>query len=99
MFYAYVIWSEKLGKCYVGSTSEPHKRLAHHNRGISHFTSRGVPWVLRYTEGYSANIEARRREQFLKTGAGRIFINRVLSQAVGYPEAELPPTCLIFERF
>ena len=99
VYFAYTIWSEKLGKLYVGSSEDPHKRLNQHNKGLSRFTSRGTPWVLRYTESYAENVSARQRERFLKTGAGRIFINRVLSLASGYPEAELPATCLGYKRF
>ena len=99
VFYVYVIWSDKLRKLYVGSSTDPRERLTQHNRGMSHFTSRGIPWVLRYAEGYAENILARQRERFLKTGAGRVFVSRVLSGAAGYPEAELPPACLMHERF
>jgi len=99
MVYAYVVWSYKLGKFYVGSAANPHKRLTQHNNGMSHFTSRGIPWVLRYTEGYAENVLARQRERFLKTGAGRIFLNRVFSEAAGYPVSELPSACLVHEIF
>jgi putative endonuclease len=95
----YVIWSGKLGKLYVGSSSNLTERVTQHNKGMSRFTSRGMPWVLRYCEDYATRELARRRELFLKSGAGRIFLKRVLSGASGYPEVELSSDCLKFERF
>jgi hypothetical protein len=50
-------------------------------------------------ECYATNVLARRREKFLKTGAGRIFLDRVLSGRSGYPQAELPPDCISFRLF
>ena len=95
----YVIWSGKLGKLYVGSSAHPTELIEQHNKGMSRFTSRGMPWVMRYCEDYATRALARRRELFLKSGAGRIFLKRVLSGTSGYPEIELSADCLKFERF
>jgi len=92
-FSVYVLWSEKLGKRYVGSSVDAAQRLDQHNRGMSRFTASGMPWVLRYVEYYATNGLARRREAILKTGAGRVFLDRVFSRYAGYPEAELPVEC------
>ena len=90
----YVLWSEKLEKRYVGCSGDVCGRLAQHNKGRSKFTARGAPWKLLYREDYATNLEARRRELFLKTGAGRVFLSRTLEGHSGYPERELPDNCL-----
>ena len=96
MHAVYVLWSAKLSKRYVGSSSDPRRRLEQHNAGHSAFTSRGTPWVLKYIEDYETRGDAVARERFLKTGAGRIFLARVFEREIGYPEMEIPKNCLRF---
>ena len=43
-FAVYILFSEKLGRYYVGSTEDVEKRLSAHNAGLSKFTSIGIPW-------------------------------------------------------
>jgi len=43
---AYILFSEKLAKYYVGFTSDMDKRLLHHNSSQDRFSKRGVPWDL-----------------------------------------------------
>ena len=90
----YVLWSEKLQKRYVGYSLNVPVRLRQHNTGSSAYTSRGIPWTLYYSERYSSNREARKRELFLKSGAGRLFLDRTFDKMPGYPEDELPTCCL-----
>ncbi len=71
MHYVYVLWSEKLKKRYVGSAGNVSQRLYQHNHGKTQFTSRGIPWVLIHQEEFTTTSEARKRERFLKSGAGR----------------------------
>ena len=93
-FYVYVLWSESLGRRYVGFSRNPELRLSRHNDGWSKYTSGGIPWVLIYTERYPTETDARRRERQLKTGVGREFLNRTLRHQAGYPDRELPPGCI-----
>ncbi|HRN56641.1 MAG TPA: GIY-YIG nuclease family protein, partial [Agriterribacter sp.] len=46
MFWVYIIYSSSLGKYYVGSTENIHKRIDQHNTGRGNFTSKGIPWIL-----------------------------------------------------
>ena len=84
MFYTYVLFSPKLNKRYIGSTSDLTKRLAEHNAGKSRFTKSGIPWILVYSESYSSNSDARKRELFLKSGFGRKFLDDILKNTVGF---------------
>ncbi len=78
MFYIYVLWSNKIKKRYIGSTDSVEQRLNEHNTGRNRFTKGGMPWILVYTEQYSTRSEAYRRERFLKSGVGRIWLDRHL---------------------
>jgi len=77
MYYVYVIWSEKLRKRYVGSTQNIEKRLEQHNKGKTPFTLRGIPWNLIYHEAFTTRSEALKREKFLKSGAGRNWLDKM----------------------
>lgn len=75
----YILFSEKLNKYYVGSTSDIERRLAEHNRGKEKFTKTGIPWTLVYTEPFIELTEARRREGFIKKMKSRKFIENLIS--------------------
>lgn len=81
MFFVYVLFSNSLSKRYVGSTSNLDKRLSEHNSGKSKFTKGGIPWQLVYSEQFDTNSDARKRELFLKSGAGRKFLDSILNTA------------------
>ena len=72
----YVIYSNSIGKFYIGSSREDNsqKRLNSHNSGKTKSTKFGRPWLLIFEEYYNNYSEARRRELFLKTGQGRKII-------------------------
>ena len=79
MFYVYVLWSSKLKKRYIGSTDKVEKRLSEHNRGCNKFTKGGIPWLLIHKEEFFTKAEALRREKFLKSGQGRAWLDKQLS--------------------
>ncbi|HAF96409.1 MAG TPA: hypothetical protein DER10_07490 [Elusimicrobia bacterium] len=72
----YVLYSEALDKFYTGSTrtENANTRLVAHNHGKTRFTKAGRPWKLVYEENCRNYTEARRRENFLKSGAGRKWV-------------------------
>jgi putative endonuclease len=71
MYYVYIIYSKKLDKKYIGSTSNLRERIERHNEKRSKFTSKGCPWELIYYEAFKNKKDAVREETFLKTGKGR----------------------------
>ena len=79
MFAVYVLWSERLKKRYVGSTDDLESRVKQHNRGVSRFTSGGIPWKVIHTEEFTTKRDARMRELFLKSGVGRKWLDDLLS--------------------
>ena len=77
----YILFSEKLNKFYVGSTTELERRLLEHNRGKEKFTKTGIPWELVYSEPFEALIGARRREREIKMKKSRLFIEQLIRSA------------------
>ncbi|MDO8560649.1 MAG: GIY-YIG nuclease family protein [bacterium] len=76
MPYVYVLKSLKNGKRYVGSSNlDPQERLKKHNSGSNKFTKGNKPFILIYQEGCASVRKARQRENFLKSGVGRNFLD------------------------
>ena len=79
MYSIYVLRSLKNGKRYVGFTSKKSTtRLKEHNKGCNVWARQNKPFVLVYTEEYSAKQEAKAREKFLKSGQGRKTLDETL---------------------
>jgi len=74
MCWVYVLRSEKDGNYYIGSTREIEKRIRSHRAGRVRSTKRRRPLRLIYTEKYESITEARKRENFLKSGQGRKWL-------------------------
>ncbi|MFA6260002.1 MAG: GIY-YIG nuclease family protein [Bacteroidia bacterium] len=79
MFIVYVIQSERDGIWYTGFTEDIYRRLKEHNSGKSKFTSGHMPWILIYQEQANTRIQARKREKYLKSAAGKKFVLKLLS--------------------
>jgi len=79
MPFVYILRSLKNGKRYIGSTRKnPVERLKEHNEGMSRFTKGNKPFILIRQEEYATITEARQRENFLKSGVGRKFLDDIL---------------------
>ena len=66
MYYIYIIKSLKDLGYYIGSTDNINKRLKEHNQGKTKSIKHRIPFILKYTEEYSAKKEAKQREIKLK---------------------------------
>ena len=76
--YTYILYSEKLNKYYVGSTTDITRRLEEHIRGKEKFTKTGCPWVIVYTEIFTELLDARRREASIKKQKSRKYIEALI---------------------
>ena len=76
MFYTYVMRSEKDDKFYVGFTKNLKLRFEQHNKGLVESTKKRRPLHLIYYEACLNQEDATKREKYLKTYNGRIFIKR-----------------------
>ena len=79
LYTVYVLESERDGSFYKGFTQDLAQRLKQHNAGKAKSTRAKIPWRVIYTETYSTLEEARNREKYLKTAAGRRFLKKTLS--------------------
>ena len=80
MWYVYVLKSSKNGRLYTGSTNNLERRLEEHSSGKSVYTRTTRPYQLVYQEELTDELEARRRERFLKSGKGREFLQSRLDR-------------------
>ncbi len=76
--YVYILFSLKLNKYYVGSTTDLPRRLADHNRGKEKFTKTGIPWQLVYSETFEQLKDSRRRELEIKKKKSRKYIENLI---------------------
>ena len=80
MPFAYIIYSAKLDKYYVGACTDLQRRLYEHNIGHSKFTSLGVPWELRYSKEFPTLPEAKQFEGKVKRKKSRKYIEGLVAQ-------------------
>ena len=78
MYYTYVLRSLKDGKFYVGFTKDLKLRFEQHNNGLVESTKPRRPLILIYYEACLDKNDATRREKYLKTYHGKMFLKRRL---------------------
>lgn len=78
MYYTYVLQSLKDKNFYVGLTKDLKLRFEQHNKRLVESTSNRTPLKLIYYEACIRRNDARRREKYLKTYHGRMFLKRRL---------------------
>ena len=79
MYFTYVLQSEKDNQFYIGFTKELRKRIALHNEGKVRATTGRRPLTFIYYEACLNEVDAVKREKYLKTGYGRRYLNNRLA--------------------
>ncbi len=79
MYYVYILQSTKDGKLYTGFTSDLKKRLKEHSSAGVKSTKHRLPLKLIYYEAYWNRADAESREKFLKSGSGKRYIKKQLT--------------------
>ena len=79
MWFTYILYSPTLNKYYTGVTDNLDWRIERHNLGWGRFTSKGMPWELKYYESYSAKTEALRREREIKDKKSKRYIEELIT--------------------
>ena len=76
MFIVYIIFSERVGRKYIGQTEDLALRLDQHNSNyFKSYTNNKDPWQLVHSEKFQTRSEALSREKYFKSGTGRIGLN------------------------
>ena len=84
MHYTYVIQSEKDDNLYVGFTKDLKLRFEKHSKGQVESTRDRRPLNLIYYEACLSQDDATKREKYLKSYHGRMFLqNRLKSYLTG----------------
>jgi predicted GIY-YIG superfamily endonuclease len=73
MYYVYILLSPQYHKFYYGSSNDLKARLVLHNAGKVTSTKPYIPWKIVWYSAFETEHEARRFEQYLKTGSGKAF--------------------------
>ena len=71
MYYVYVLRSLIEERHYVGMSNNLIRRLSEHNEGRNLSTKAYLPWEIVLKEQFETREEARKREKYLKSAAGR----------------------------
>ena len=83
-YYIYVLLSDKDHNLYVGFTENLQSRLEEHRKGRVISTKDRRPLTLIYSEACRNKTDALKREKYLKTYLGKMFLrNRLKSYLTG----------------
>jgi len=78
MYKVYALKSAKRSYIYVGLTGDLDKRVKQHNSGQEQTTRSYAPFKLIYQELHATRLEARARERYLKSGAGKEYLKSLV---------------------
>lgn len=82
MHYTYVLFSERDGKLYTGTTGDLRARLKLHATGRVQSTAHRRPLTLLYCEACRSADDAYRRERYLKSGRGGRYLRTRLASTL-----------------
>ena len=77
MYYVYAISSSSRTYIYVGLTINKNRRIDEHQKGYNKTTRAYRPFKVILVEKYKTRQEARKREMYLKSGAGKEFLKKI----------------------
>ena len=82
MYLVYIIYSQKLSRHYVGTTDNVEQRLIEHNSVLyqNSFTSRGIPWELKWKTKLLISEVAYKLERLIKAMKSKKFIEKLIIQ-------------------
>ena len=80
MYYVYILFSNKDKLLYTGYTDDLKSRCKAHTNGFVKATKYRRPLRLIYYEGYINELDARRRELYLKGGNGKTILKTQLKE-------------------
>ncbi len=79
---AYILFSQRLDRYYVGSTSgKVEERLRRHLTARSGFTSKARDWEVVFQEEFSLKSDAMKRERQIKSWKSRKMIDKLIASS------------------
>jgi len=78
----YVLFSLKDKLLYIGYSTNLEKRLVDHSKGYSEATAPRRPFILLFCEYYLTMKDAKRREGYFKTTAGKKALKIMLRESL-----------------
>jgi putative endonuclease len=82
VYFVYILCSQKNSRFYIGYSEDRERRLSEHNSGKVKSTRAHRPWTKVYSETYQTEIEAIRRERYLKAQKSRKFLLELIGRHV-----------------
>lgn len=79
MYTVYILYSERINKYYIGSSSNVQDRLRKHNNASKGFTNTGRPWIIVYIESFDNKKDAENREKQLKRWKNRTRLETLIN--------------------
>ena len=80
MYHTYILQSLKNQRTYTGYTKDLDRRLKQHNTGQVTATKHRSPFKILFTEEFITETEAKKREHYWKSGAGRRKLKKYLQE-------------------
>ncbi len=77
--WVYILKSINFDRYYIGSSSNPEKRLYEHNSGKTKSIKAFCPWVLVFKQQFNSRAEAVRVENKLKKYKSKKIIKQIVS--------------------
>ena len=77
-YYVYILKSFKNNSLYLGYTADLKTRFKKHNNGENLATKPFRPYKLIFYEAFLSRLDAKRREEYLKSGWGFRSIKKML---------------------
>jgi putative endonuclease len=78
LYFVYILKSLSADKYYIGSSSDPERRLIYHNTIEKGFTSRYRPWDIVYRKEYSNKSEALSAERKIKSWKSKKKVKKLI---------------------
>ena len=85
MAFLYILQSTSTQRFYIGSTTDPKRRLDEHQRGQTPSTRNRGPWRLVYLEEFPDLKAAQRRERSLKAWKSHKAIAHLIATGATVP--------------
>jgi putative endonuclease len=81
-YFVYILFSEKLNKFYIGTTTNVERRLQEHNNDLykTAFSPKGIPWTLFLSILCQSSKQAYNLERFIKKMKSSAFIRRLKAE-------------------